>query len=119
MSSWVLSDVESLAQHAPRDLEVAAAMFHVLERHYPGHQWATSADHRTGMAHVKLLYLDREGINARYGFQLYLTQLNSDPRLQCVVRAGGELLERYGLKRGAATAETKILARQHGLDITP
>ena len=116
--AWIFSDVDSLIEHAPHDVEVAAAMHHVLERHYPGHQWATSADHRTGMAHVKLLYLDAKGINGRYGFQLHLTQLNSDPRLQCVVRAGGELLERYRLKRGPATADSKALARQHGLDIT-
>lgn len=115
---WVLSDIESLARYAPRDLEIAAAMHQKLVEHYPGHQWATSADHATGMAHVKLLYLDTEGINGRYGFQLHLAKLSSDPGMKSVVRAGGELLERYRLKRGAASAETKLLAREHGLDKT-
>lgn len=116
--TWTLTDIEGLARHAPRDLEVAAAIHAKLNEHYPGHQWATSADHATGMASVRLLYLDTLGINGKYGFQLHLKQLASDPGMKAVVRAGGELLERYRLRRGAANDETKLLANEHGLDKT-
>jgi hypothetical protein len=116
--TWTMTDIESLAQYAPRDLETAAAMHGVLQQHYPGHTWATSADHATGMANVRLLYLDTLGVNARYGFQLHIAQLKSDPTMRAVIRAGGELLERFRLRRGPANDDTPLLAREHGLDKT-
>ena len=116
--TWTLSDIDSLARYAPRDLEVAAAIHQKLVEHYPGHQWAASADHATGMANIKLLYLDTQGLNGRYGFQLHLVKLASDPGMKSVVRAGGELLDRYRLQRGAANDETSLRAREHGLDLS-
>ena len=116
--TWTFTDVDSLIREAPRDLEVAAAMYAALQQHYPGHQWATTVSHETGMAVVRLLYLDRLGFNARYGFQIKLEALKSDPTMKLVVRAGGEMLERYGLARGPATEETKALSVEHGLDVS-
>lgn len=119
MPNWVMTDVESLIALAPADMEVAAAMYHALDAEYPGHQWLTSASHETGMAHVKLLYLDKLGKNGVWGFNLHLNTLKSDPTLKSVVRAGGELLERYGLRRDRpANDETRLRSLEHGLELT-
>lgn len=116
---WMLTDIESLIELAPADMEVAAAMYHALEQEYPGHQWLTSASHETGMAHVKLLYLDKLGKNGEWGFNIYIDTLKSDPTMRSVVRAGGEMLERYGLPRHRpANDETRLRSLEHGLDLT-
>lgn len=101
------------------DLTLAAAVYHKLDEHYPGHQWRVNADHETGLVTVQLLYIDTVRQHARWGYVIHIARLNGDPTLRAAVRAGGELLERFGLSRnrGRVDWETKQRALANGLDV--
>lgn len=66
-----------------------------LHRHYPGHLWAVNIDEEGGVITVMNLAL-----SGKWGFLLKLKTVQEDPDLKSVMRAGGELLERYRLRRG-------------------
>jgi hypothetical protein len=83
------------------DLPVAAAAellaktsVGILEQHYPGWMWAVRVDDVGGVMEVRSMR-----IPGRWGFLLHLAKI--DPEGRAIWRAGGELLERYGLKRSA------------------
>jgi hypothetical protein len=78
------------------DFVMAKNMAEVLHRHYPGHLWAVTCEGAQGVASVRNLRL-----SGQWGFVLKLKDLYVDPSFKSVVRAGGELLERYRLSRGA------------------
>ena len=84
-------------QLTANDLVTAKTMAETLHQHYPGHLWAVTCDGATGMASVRNLAL-----SGMWGFQLRLpaTYTASDFKRR-VVRAGGELLERFRVSRGA------------------
>lgn len=102
------------------DLALAAAVYHKLEEHYPGHRWRVNADHATGLVQVQLLYLDLLRKNGKWGYVLRIEKLNGDPTLRAAVKAGGELLERFGLPRRRTRVdwETREQALTHGLDVS-
>jgi hypothetical protein len=66
-----------------------------LHKHYPGHLWAVNIDEEGGVITVMNLAL-----SGKWGFLLKLKTVQEDPDLKSVMRAGGELLERYRLRRG-------------------
>lgn len=76
------------------DVVLAKNAAAVLDKHYPGHLWGINVNGETGVMQVFNLAL-----SGRWGFILKLDKI--DPELRAVMRAGGELLERYRLKRGA------------------
>jgi hypothetical protein len=102
-----------------RDLAYCGRVFAILAEEYPGHPWmvGASTDPTVGVIHIRLRYsvLQRE---QGYGCLLYMSSMSDPDFNDRVKRYGGELLERYGLKRGPATAESVSLAVQHGLDIS-
>jgi hypothetical protein len=75
------------------DLANAKWMMEVLQRHYPGHLWSTKYDGHHKMAYLSIPFL--MGINKYWAVNLVQDQLTEG----LLMRAGGELLERYGLKR--------------------
>ena len=77
------------------DIDTARSVAEVLHRHYPGHLWAVHASADTGIVTIQNLRL-----SGRWGFVIRLQELNRDRTLRMVVRAGGELLERWRLSRG-------------------
>lgn len=62
-----------------------------LHKHYPGHLWAVRIEDT--VVHVFNLAL-----SGRWGVLLHKTKI--DPEMKTVMRAGGEILERYRLRRG-------------------
>lgn len=81
---------------AANDLLIARGMAEALHAHYPGHLWAVTCDGKTGMADVRNL-----GLSGNWGYRLKLKNIYSGSQFQAdVIRAGGELLERYRLSRG-------------------
>lgn len=119
-STFLLTDVSGMGGIPFADLALAAAVYHKLEEHYPGHQWRVNADHDTGIVQVQLLYLDKLGRNGKWGYVIKIDRLNGDPTLRAAVRAGGELLERFGLprRRMRVDHETKLQALGNGLDLS-
>lgn len=71
-----------------------------LHEHYPGHLWACRANTQGGVVEIKNL-----AVTNVKGYLLLLSEVYADPALKCIIEAGGEMLERAGLKRGAADME--------------
>lgn len=115
----ILDDFDQLGI-PPADAALAVAVYTKLEQHYPGHNWRVTADHAAGTVAVHLQYFDKLRTNAMMGFRIKIARLNSDPDMRSVVRAGGELLERFGLRRDAYRVdfETRWRAVEHGLDLS-
>jgi hypothetical protein len=75
---------------------MARQMAEALHATYPGHFWAVSCDGKTGMADVRNLAL-----SGNWGFRLKLENIYSASQFKKdVLKAGGEILERYRLNRG-------------------
>ena len=77
-----------------------------LERHYPDWGWQVGVDDIGGVMHVRATAIP----SGRWGFLLKLKRV--DPEGLAVMRAGGELLERYRLRRAARKpGETQMIIR--------
>jgi hypothetical protein len=81
------------------NLVMAKTMADKLHRCYPGHLWAVSVD--KGLASVRNLAL-----SGQWGFVIKLSPIYSATYFdKLIMRAGGELLERYRVNRGLAHPE--------------
>lgn len=82
-------------QVAANDLVMAKQMADTLHRHYPGHLWAVTCDGAKGVADVRNLAL-----SGRWGFRIILPAIYSASDFdRMVMRAGGEVLERFRQRR--------------------
>jgi hypothetical protein len=90
-TEFILDRVE--AKDATREMRIAKQCADHLHQHYPGHLWAVNVNHDGGTVNIFNLALSN-----LYGYVLHLTTVEHDPNLKCVMRAGGELLERAKLK---------------------
>jgi hypothetical protein len=89
---------QELVTEAPNlcaaDLTLAKNMADLLHRHYPGHLWAVTCEE--GVATVRNLYL-----SGNWGFVIKVGDVYSMSDFdRKIVRAGGELLERFKMSRG-------------------
>ena len=82
---------------------IAKEVAETLNKHYQGHAWAVNADVMQGIVRVHNLNLSGE-----WGFILKMDELLNDSTNKTIVKAGGELLERFNMSRGAFS--------QHELD---
>lgn len=100
------------------DIALAKQIYDILWEIYPGHPWAISANHRqgNGTADIRLLYPNKEGQIYQFGFKLHIGKLDASRIRKKAMIAGGELLERYGLRRGGANQHSALDARDNGLD---
>lgn len=84
----------------PRDAILAGQVAEMLTKHYPGHPWAVTADHKGGVIVIKNL-----GFSFTYGYVLKIAD-DDGPRLHVeIMRAGGEILERFRVPRARAQEE--------------
>jgi hypothetical protein len=98
------------------DEDVARAVGDDLATVYPGYSWMVGCDHEAGQVVIDLGVTKPAGYE-NYAYALNIATCTGAGGRQKVMRAGGELLERFGLKRGAATADFMALAKENGLDI--
>lgn len=85
--------VTDAPQIAANDLIAAKNAADVLNRHYPGHLWAVSCDQ--GMLDVRNMAL-----SGNWGFRVKLPVIYSASEFdRQIMRAGGEILERYRIRR--------------------
>jgi hypothetical protein len=78
------------------DYIMARDMAETLHKHYPGHLWAVTCEGRTGIATIRDLYL-----SGQWGYVLKLPAIYSAAAMaRDVMRAGGEVLERFRMARG-------------------
>jgi len=72
-----------------------------LHKHYPGHLWAVAIDRAAHMLDVRNLAL-----SGAWGFRISLDAVYSGTQFErMVMRAGGELLERYRVARRRADVD--------------
>lgn len=76
------------------DFVMSKNMAEKLHQHFPNHLWAVTCEGKQGIATIRNL-----GLSGKYGFVLHLSRLNNDPGMKCVLRAGGEILERFAIAR--------------------
>lgn len=83
------------------DLLMAKNAAEALHKHYPGHLWAVAVDRPARMLDVRNMAL-----SGAWGFRIALPLIYSASEFdKQVMRAGGELLERYRVSRSAADPE--------------
>lgn len=78
------------------DFAVAKHVADTLNKHYAGFMWAVNASSETGMVQVRNLSLSGD-----WGFNLHMRRVQEDVSGKIIRDAGGEILERYRVKRGA------------------
>lgn len=98
--------MDALVTDAPQvsayELTLAKQMADTLHKAYPGHLWAVSVSAKQGMADVRNMAL-----SGSWGFRLKLVDHYTASDWDRQVRlAGGELLERYRVRRARADMET-------------
>lgn len=88
-----------------------------LEAKYPGWLWAVQPDHRGGVINIFSWRL-----SGKWGYRLHTKRVQDDPTRDAAMRAGGEILERFGFKRkGFSLEDWRAAKRYMGLpdmDIT-
>ena len=93
LSSTVSDD--TLPEHQP----LARDLCDVLDAHYPGHPWHVTVG--GGMAVIRNF-----GLSLAHGFGLHLDKLPGPEAVKRgAVIAGGEFLERHGIRRGSFRVE--------------
>lgn len=107
--------VTSRGETAMADEDVCRAVGEDLTKHYPGHLWFVGCNHEAGTVVIDLPY--EKPLHLRgYGMLLHIATILGAGGQKFVMRAGGELLERFGLRRGAASIESADAAKENGLD---
>lgn len=111
--------IDGSGQHDLADIDLCKKINDVLMRHYPRHPWMVGVNHKTGAIHIELAYFNRLGRLFPYGFQLYIHKLGSAKEMaKKIMRAGGELLERFNLERRAASESSENIALLNGVNTT-
>lgn len=98
--------MDALVTDAPQvsayELTLAKQMADTLHKAYPDHLWAVSVSAAQGMADIRNLAL-----SGSWGFRLRLVEHYTASDWDRQVRlAGGELLERYRVRRARADMES-------------
>lgn len=118
MADGQIVNVESHGETDQADIAMCKDIFEQLSAHYPGHPWCIGANSFSGAVDIKLLYNGPDQPIMKFGYSLNIGGLDSDSGRRKVMRAGGELLERYGLARAGFRDGDVHRARDHGLDLS-
>lgn len=81
------------------DEVIAKEVADLLLQHYPGYLWAVSIDSRES---VGMLDIRNLSLSGKWGFRFPLKEyLDGMDTRRKIMRAGGEMLERFNLRRGS------------------
>lgn len=101
LSCLDLAQPEDLPHVSALDMNLSKTLAECLHRHYPEWLWAVNVSHRTGMIDIRNLHLTgNHGYRLRLGITYSISSLERD-----VMRAGGEILERFRMSRAQFQAE--------------
>jgi hypothetical protein len=90
-------EVEPLTIVDPLDQAICEQVACTLLRHYPGHDWLVEADYRKGFIDIRNVSLDGQ-MGCRIPMKGYASSSELD---KLAMRYAGEILERFGVVRGA------------------
>ena len=92
---------------APNQLPVSASLANLakrygeaLEKHYPGWWWTINPDETGGVMYIYCLRLSGE-----WGYVIKTGDVQNDAHEKEAIMAGGEILDRYNIPRGAYKRE--------------
>jgi hypothetical protein len=89
-------EIEQADQRTANDMVMAKQIGDTLHRAYPGHAWLVHVDGKQGIAIIRNMML-----SAQWGYVLRLPEIYSASSLDFdTKRAGGEILERFRMRRG-------------------
>jgi hypothetical protein len=83
--------------HAAYEHGLNVRVMELLLKHYPGYDWKVKANIPTGFVHLQLPFLMRQSVH----YNIRLEDLTDE----LVIKAAGELLERFRLRRQRAQAD--------------
>ena len=93
---------------AQAEMELCKLAFSILQTHYKGHLWKVHANSRAQLLSIQLAILMDE---TRH-YNIHMNTVRSIPELEKVlIRAGGELLERFDLGRSQIDVDKFLHAR--------
>jgi hypothetical protein len=93
--------------HAIADMALAKKVGDALQRHYPDHPWMVEVNHAQGVIMISLPIVMAQNKK----FVIHVSSLLADPGLRSVMRAGGEILERYKVPRAGFSLDRFLEAR--------
>lgn len=95
------------------DMGLAKQMAEILQKQYPGHQWATFADSKQGIVWVAIPALMGPSLR----FVIHVNKMTSYPEMCKELReAAGQILERFKIKRGGFSLLDFIAARKNRIN---
>jgi hypothetical protein len=101
-------------EQAMADKDVCQAVSEDLMQTYPGYMWLVGCNHTAGTVSIDLPGLKPPQFR-QWGMLLHISTILGPGGQKIVRHAGGEFLERLGLPRRGAHADTVEMAREHGL----
>jgi hypothetical protein len=104
--------VEEVDKHEHHDVDLARAIGAKLSEAFPGHPWFVEVDSVGGMVHISI-----PALMHNWRFNLRLRDLASDPGWKAVIKAGGEILERWNIPRSTidvAAFNAALTRKLHG-----
>lgn len=90
----------------PWELAVVRKAGAIIERHYPGHPFEIRVDAKQGVLMLRL-----NPLMGLYWHVIHLSTLVGDPSYRAVIRAAGEILERYQMPRAGFSLDHFLAAR--------
>lgn len=101
MSNATLLDIAPDDEATPLDMALSKQIAEALHKHYPNQLWGVNVEARTGLITIRNLYLA-----GNWGYVLKMGAIYSASALEKdAIRAGGEILERFRMSRGAFDAD--------------
>lgn len=94
------------ARRVNYERSMAIAISDVIQQHYPGHRFVVKVDARNQYAAIQLA-----PFMGNYWMKIGLPYLHSDPGMKRVIRAAGEILERYQIPRAGFSLDHFLAAR--------
>lgn len=95
-SGDIVADARSATQNV-NEMVLAKNIADMICKRYPiekGHRWGVHIDGHGGVLHIYNLNL-----SLKWGYTLKLVQVINDPDFKMAVRAAGEILERFDVRR--------------------
>ena len=89
-------------------MQLALSAGYLLERTYPGYEWTVRLNDSLlgGLIEINSPTIQRQlYTHTDYGIPIHLSTIYADIGMKCVIRAGGEILERAGLSRVINTGD--------------
>lgn len=102
--------VDGVDPYMAADLALTKRIADVLERHYAAHPWMIKVSHAQGVVQLALPLIMKQN----QCYVLHIGALKADPGLRAVMRAAGEILERFNVPRQAFSIDHFLAARDAG-----